>query len=244
MVCPYTASEPSALPSNRPPLSYPVLLRVTERAATTYFKTVQSRTSPAAGELTSVFAQCVHDCLLGTNSAEAWGKRAAATAEVRCVCGVSPGPSECVCVRGGFQRAAVGRMFGFPWPSRPTRGGVRPGTRGLPKCPTVPPPPLPLVRHRDLWEQILWERERVGAVFLHPGGGGQRRGRPPDGTGSVGAPKYNLQSLPKRRRAEPQWEALGLEEMSSEEGEALDSGGGPVMWVQEAVGRLCPKESC
>ena len=33
----------------------------------------------------------------------------------------------------------------------------------------------------------------------------------------------DLQSLSKRRRVEPQWEALGLEEMSSDEGEAWDS---------------------
>ena len=35
---------------------------------------------------------------------------------------------------------------------------------------------------------------------------------------------YNEDSLPKRRRLEQQWEELGLEEMSSGEGEASDSG--------------------
>ena len=34
----------------------------------------------------------------------------------------------------------------------------------------------------------------------------------------------NLRLLPKRRRTEPQWEALGLEEMSLDEEEARDSG--------------------
>ena len=35
---------------------------------------------------------------------------------------------------------------------------------------------------------------------------------------------YNEESPPKRRRLEQQWEELGLEEMSSGEGEASDSG--------------------
>ena len=35
---------------------------------------------------------------------------------------------------------------------------------------------------------------------------------------------YNEEPPPKRRRLEQQWEVLGLEEMSSGEGEASDSG--------------------
>ena len=61
------------------------------------------------------------------------------------------------------------------------------------------------------------------------GRGGKCRGGSPGRRGATGDRRQatdpsHLQSLPKRRRMEPQWEALGLEEMSSDEEEALDSG--------------------
>ena len=85
------------------------------------------------------------------------------------------------------------------------------------------------VGHRNLWEQILWERERVGADLVI-------RWVPPHWCveGNAGADQLakqgrqahpnNLQPLPKRRRTEPQWGAVGLEDMYSDEGEAQNSG--------------------
>ena len=73
--------------------------------------------------------------------------------------------------------------------------------------------------HGDLWEQILWERERSGDSLLirwvpfHLEVEGNVRA---DQLAELGRESHpnNHQPLPKRPRTEPQREALGLEEMS------------------------------
>ena len=85
------------------------------------------------------------------------------------------------------------------------------------------------VGHRDLWEQILWERERAGlALQIHwvPSHLGVEGNVGADQLAEQGRQSHpnNFQRLPKRPQAEPQWEALGLEEMCSDPGEAQDSG--------------------
>ena len=83
------------------------------------------------------------------------------------------------------------------------------------------------VGHRDLSEQILWERERAGDelqirwVPSHLGVEGDARADQMAEQGR-GAHPNNQQSLPKRPRVEPQWEELGLLEMSSDDTEAWD----------------------
>ena len=78
--------------------------------------------------------------------------------------------------------------------------------------------------------QILWEHERAGAdlrirwVLSHLGVEGNAGADRLAEQGREAHPN-KLRSLPKRRLVEPHWEALGLEEMSSHEGEAWDSGG-------------------
>ena len=83
------------------------------------------------------------------------------------------------------------------------------------------------VGHRDLWETILWERERAGEqVQLRwiPSHLGVQGNEEADALAEAGRGlhPHNEESFPKRVRVEPQWEALGLEEMASG-GEATDS---------------------
>ena len=85
------------------------------------------------------------------------------------------------------------------------------------------------VDHRDLWEAILWERERAGNDFqLHwvPSHLGVEGNSGADALAETGRTQHpdNQQSLPKRRRVEPMWEELGLEEMSDGGVGTSDSG--------------------
>ena len=85
------------------------------------------------------------------------------------------------------------------------------------------------VEHKELWMEVLAERELAGDrlqvrwVPSHLGVAGNEEADKLAEQGRLLHP-YNEASLPKRRRLEQQWEELGLEEMSSEEGEASDSG--------------------
>ena len=86
------------------------------------------------------------------------------------------------------------------------------------------------VERWDLWEQILWERGRAGAeleILWVPLQLGVEGNSGADWLAEQGrqAHSNDLSALPKRRRVQPQLEALGLEAMSSESEEALDSGG-------------------
>ena len=75
----------------------------------------------------------------------------------------------------------------------------------------------------------LWERERAGTELLirwipsHLGVEGNLGADPLAEQGRQLLPD-NTQPMPKRRRTQPQWEALALEEMSSDDGEVRDSG--------------------
>ena len=85
------------------------------------------------------------------------------------------------------------------------------------------------VEHKELWMAVLAERELAGDglqvrwVLSHLGVAGNEEADKMAEQGRLQHP-YNEDSLPKRRRLEQQWEELGLEEMSSGEGEASDSG--------------------
>ena len=85
------------------------------------------------------------------------------------------------------------------------------------------------VEHRELWMSVLAERELAGDrlqvrwVPSHLGVAGNEEADKMAEQGRL-SHLYNEDSLPKRRRLEQQWEELGLEEMSSGEGEASDSG--------------------
>ena len=112
-------------------------------------------------------------------------------------------------------------------------------TSGLPSQPATPPPPVEgwgglgasgAVGHRDLWEQILWERERAGEcvqlrwIPSHLGLPGNHGAA----LAETGRQQHhnNDSALPKRRRLR-EWEESGLVEMSSEEersGSDVDSG--------------------
>ena len=84
-------------------------------------------------------------------------------------------------------------------------------------------------RHRDLWEQILWEQERAGAylqircVPSHLGVEGNVGADWLAEQGRQAHPNHSRLLL-KRPWTEPQWEALGLVEMCSDEEEAQGSG--------------------
>ena len=85
------------------------------------------------------------------------------------------------------------------------------------------------VEHKELWMAVLAERELAGDrlqvrwVPSHLGVAGNEEADQLAEQGRLLHP-YNEESPPKRRRLEQQWEELGLEEMSSGEGEASDSG--------------------
>ena len=85
------------------------------------------------------------------------------------------------------------------------------------------------VEHKELWMAVLAERELAGDrlqvrwVPSHLRVAGNEEADTMAEQGRLQHP-YNEDSLPKRRRLEQQWEELGLEEMSSGEGEASDSG--------------------
>ena len=85
------------------------------------------------------------------------------------------------------------------------------------------------MEHRELWMSVLVERELAGDrlqvrwVPSHLGVAGNEEADKMAEQGRLRHP-YNEDSLPKRRRLEQQWEELGLEEMSSREGEASGSG--------------------
>ena len=85
------------------------------------------------------------------------------------------------------------------------------------------------VEHKDLWSAVLAERELAGDrlqvrwVPSHLGVVGNEQADQLAEQGRLLHP-YNEESSPKRRRLEQQWKELGLEEMSSGEGEASDSG--------------------
>ena len=77
------------------------------------------------------------------------------------------------------------------------------------------------VGHRDLWEQILWERESAGEelqVHYVPSHLGVHGNHQADALAEEGRQMhpYNQQGLPKRPRVEPMWADLGLEEMPSD----------------------------
>ena len=77
------------------------------------------------------------------------------------------------------------------------------------------------VGHRDLWEEILWERERSGgALQVHwvPSHLGVHGNHQADALAEEGRRMHphNQQGLPKRPRVEPMWADLGLEEMPNE----------------------------
>ena len=77
------------------------------------------------------------------------------------------------------------------------------------------------VGHRDLWEQILWERERAREelqVHWVPSHLGVHGNHQADALAEEGRQMHphNQQGLPKRPRVEPRWADLGLEEMPSE----------------------------
>ena len=83
------------------------------------------------------------------------------------------------------------------------------------------------VGHGDLWETILWERERAGEqVQLRwiPSHLGIKGNEEADALAKAGRclHPHNEELSPERPRVEPQWEALGLEEMASGGG-ATDS---------------------
>ena len=85
------------------------------------------------------------------------------------------------------------------------------------------------VEHKVLWMAVLAERGLEGDrlqvrwVPSHLGVAGNEEADKLAEQGRLRHP-YNEGSPPKRRRLEQQWEELGLEEMSSGEGEASDSG--------------------
>ena len=85
------------------------------------------------------------------------------------------------------------------------------------------------MEHKDLWIAVLAERELAGDrlqvrwVPSHLAVVGKEQADQLAEQGRLLHP-YNEESPPKRRRLEQQWEELGLEEMSSGEGEASDSG--------------------
>ena len=77
------------------------------------------------------------------------------------------------------------------------------------------------VGHRDLWETILWERERAGdELQIHwiPSHLGVQVNEEADALAEAGRMSHpnNDRPVAKRPRIEPMWEDLGLEEMSSE----------------------------
>ena len=77
------------------------------------------------------------------------------------------------------------------------------------------------VGHRDLWETILWERERAGdELQIHwiPSHLGVQGNDEADALAEAGRLSHpdNDRPMAKRPRVEPMWEDLGLEEMSSE----------------------------
>ena len=77
------------------------------------------------------------------------------------------------------------------------------------------------VGHRDLWETILWERERAGdELQIHwiPSHLGVQGNEEADALAEAGRMSHpnNDRPVAKRPRIEPMWEDLGLEEMSSE----------------------------
>ena len=85
------------------------------------------------------------------------------------------------------------------------------------------------VEHKDLWIAVLAERELAGdrlQVRWVPSHLGVEGNEQADQLAEQGRllHLYNEESPPKRRCLERQWEELGLEEMSSGEGEASDSG--------------------
>ena len=97
------------------------------------------------------------------------------------------------------------------------------------------------VEHRDLWETILWERERAGDEFqLHwvPSHLGMEGNSGADVLAETGRAQHpdNQQSLPKRRRVEPMWEELGLEEMSDGGVGMSGQWGGKFVWLLRLVG--------
>ena len=85
------------------------------------------------------------------------------------------------------------------------------------------------VEHKYPWIAVLAERELAGDrlqvrwVPSHLGVEGNEQADQLAEQGRLLHP-YNEESPPKRRCLERQWEELGLEEMSSGEGEASDSG--------------------
>ena len=75
------------------------------------------------------------------------------------------------------------------------------------------------VGHKDLWEQIPSEREVAGEllrIYWVPSHSGVKGNGEVDALAEEGrlAHQHNHPPLPKRRRVEPLWEDLGLEEMS------------------------------
>ena len=84
--------------------------------------------------------------------------------------------------------------------------------------------------HRDLWEQILWERERAGEelqvcwVPSHLGVHGTHQADALAEEGRRTHP-HNQRGLPKRPRVELAWADLGLEEMPSEVSSSGESSG-------------------
>ena len=86
------------------------------------------------------------------------------------------------------------------------------------------------VGHRDLWEQILWERERAGEelqVHWVPSHLGVHGNHQADALAEEGRQMHphNQRGLPKRPRVEPVWADLGLEEMPSEVSSSGESRG-------------------
>ena len=77
------------------------------------------------------------------------------------------------------------------------------------------------VGHRDLWETILWERERAGdELQIHwiPSHLGVQGNEEADALAEAGRMSHPNDERPvaKRPQIEPMWEDLGLEELSSE----------------------------
>ena len=85
------------------------------------------------------------------------------------------------------------------------------------------------MEHKDLWSAVLAERELAGdrlqvrRVPYHLGVVGNEQADQLAEQGRLLHP-YNEESPKKRRPLEQQWEELGLEKMSSGEGEGSDSG--------------------
>ena len=84
--------------------------------------------------------------------------------------------------------------------------------------------------HRDLWEQILWERERAGEelqVHWVPSHLGVHGNHQADALAEEGRQMHphNQRGLPKRPRVEPVCAALGLEEMPNEVSSSGESSG-------------------